>query len=174
MSSQGNDESNSATNTNNAIEESPGIRVESGQLEKPPGRIDNETKEEKKNEEAKEESESNTLSEGSEETTLRVEAETRDGGVHDAPSNNEGRDAFSRYSNTNVRMMHLLQLDNGEDEGNEDNTDWQELTGYQGLRRLREGVDEADNTRRTRLSTELHPSAFSAFFFGQVFGNEHD
>ena len=102
-----------------------------------------------------------------EETTLRAKTKTEDGGSQDAPG--DGTDAFSRYSNTNVRMMSLLQP--GNTDGNEDNTDWQELIGYRGLRRVREGVDVNDGSRKTRLSTELHPSAF----FVEIFGlNIHD
>ena len=43
---------------------------------------------------------------------------------------------------------------------NEDNTDWQQVTGYQNRRQLRAGVDPNNDERRTRLSTELHPDVF--------------
>ena len=71
-------------------------------------------------------------------------------------------DAFSRYSNTNVRMMHLLGINDDDEANNEDNTDWQEITGYLGLRP--EGVGDHFNIdrieRKTQLSTELHSNAF--------------
>ena len=90
--------------------------------------------------------------------TQAVKTKTKDGGSQ--ATENNGSDAFSQYSNTNVRMMHLLGLDDAE-EANEDNTDWQQLIGYQGIRRLREGGANQDgNARKTRLSTELHGSAF--------------
>lgn len=70
--------------------------------------------------------------------------------------------AFQRYSNTNVRMTHLLGLDEEDpDVANEDNTDWRQITGYEGRRVLRQGVaDNDENTRKTRLSTELHADVF--------------
>ena len=69
------------------------------------------------------------------------------------------RDTFRRYSNTNTRMWHLLGNDDPE-ANNEDNTDWQQVTGYQNLRQLRAGVDPNNDERRTRLSTELYPDVF--------------
>lgn len=69
------------------------------------------------------------------------------------------RDTFRRYSNTNTRMWHLLGNDDPE-ANNEDNTDWQQVTGYQNRRQLRAGVDPNNDERRTRLSTELHPDVF--------------
>ena len=99
-----------------------------------------------------------------EERTLTVKTKTEDGGSQ--ASKRHRSDAFSQYSNTNVRMMHLLGLDDTE-EANEDNTDWQQLTGYQGLKRPREGgADQDGNARNTRLSTELHDSAFHEQLFG--------
>lgn len=97
------------------------------------------------------------------------------------------RDAFQLYSNTNVRMMHLLGLLDGNSTNadpqaqaaaaaaaiaNNNNQDdnmliWRMITGYQGRRTLREGVmaengndGVSDVERRTRLSTELHMNAF--------------
>lgn len=68
-------------------------------------------------------------------------------------------DLFTRYSNDNVRMWHLLGLDDDPDVNTEDDTSWQELTGYQGYRRLSvEG--NGKTSRKTRLSTELHPDVF--------------
>ena len=69
------------------------------------------------------------------------------------------RDTFRRYSNTNTRMWHLLGNDDPE-ANNEDNTDWQQVTGYQNRRQLRAGVDPNNDERRTRLSTELYPDVF--------------
>ena len=69
------------------------------------------------------------------------------------------RDTFRRYSNTNTRMWHLLGNDDPET-NNEDNTDWQQVTGYQNRRQLRAGVDPNNDERRTRLSTELYPDVF--------------
>ena len=105
-----------------------------------------------------------TLQDKNKERIFTVKTKTEDGGSQGTENN--GSDAFSKYSNTKVRMMHLLGLDETE-EANEDNTDWQQLTGYQGHRRLREGgADQDGNTRNTRLSTELHGSSFHALLLG--------
>ena len=92
---------------------------------------------------------------GQEDTTTN-EQQQQQGQEHLAPPR---RDTFRRYSNTNTRMWHLLGNDDPE-ANNEDNTDWQQVTGYQNLRQLRAGVDPNNDERRTRLSTELHPDVF--------------
>ena len=89
-------------------------------------------------------------------TTTTNEQQQQQGHEHLAPPR---RDTFRRYSNTNTRMWHLLGNDDPE-ANNEDNTDWQQVTGYQNLRHLRAGVDPNNDERRTRLSTELHPDVF--------------
>ena len=96
---------------------------------------------------------------------ITVKTKTEDGGSPRV-AESDGSDAFSRWSNTNARMTHLLTLE-GIDPANEDNTDWKALIGYQGFRRLREGgVDLSTNsTRKTRLSTELHDSVFHEQLF---------
>ena len=109
-----------------------------------------------------------TLQDKNKERIFTAKTKTEDGGSQGTENN--GSDAFSKYSNTKVRMMHLLGLDDAVG-GNEDNADWQHYTGYQGRRRLREGGSNQDgNTRNTRLSTELHDSVF----YGQLlFGGIH-
>ena len=120
-----------------------------------------ETKAEEKDDTLQDESKDDTQQE---ERNLTVKTKTEDGGSQ--ASKRHRSDAFSQYSNTNVRMMHLLGLDETE-EANEDNTDWQQLIGYQGIRRLREGGANQDgNARNTRLSTELHGSSFHALLLG--------
>lgn len=68
-------------------------------------------------------------------------------------------DAFALLSNQNVRMTHLLGLDSNGD-AQADNVQWQAITGYQNLRRPRQGLEADENERRTRLSTELYPDVF--------------
>ena len=99
---------------------------------------------------------------------ITVKTKTEDGGSARV-AESDGSDAFSRWSNTNARMTHLLTLE-GIDPANEDNTDWKALIGYQGFRRLREGgVDLSTNSsRKTRLSTELHDSVFYEQLFGRL------
>mmetsp|Transcript_21059 Transcript_21059/g.38599 ORF Transcript_21059/g.38599 Transcript_21059/m.38599 type:complete len:165 (+) Transcript_21059:252-746(+) len=107
-----------------------------------------------------------TLQDKSKQMIITVKTKTEDGGGGSQPTEKNGPDAFSKYSNTNVRMMYLLGLDDAAG-GNEDNADWQHYTGYQGRWRLREGgVNQDGNARKTRLSTELHVSVF----YGQLFG----
>ena len=98
-------------------------------------------------------------------TTITAKMKTHDGGSQQVveSSSGSGTDAFSRYSNTNVRMMHLLGLDDDEEaSNNEDSIDWQEITGYLDLRHLgeREANSHGRIERKTRLSTELHSTAF--------------
>lgn len=95
--------------------------------------------------------------------TVLAPTKTEDGG---SQASGDGSDAFSRFSNRNVRMTYLLGL-GGTDEENRDSADWMEHVGYQGRRRLRDGAaGEGSNTRKTRISTELHPSAFDGLWFG--------
>ena len=91
---------------------------------------------------------------GQEDTTTN-EQQQQQGQEHLAPPR---RDTFRRYSNTNTRMWHLLG--NDDPEANNENTDWQQVTGYQNRRQLRAGVDPNNDERRTRLSTELYPDVF--------------
>lgn len=98
---------------------------------------------------------------------VTVPTKTRDGGgaaelsTENGAANEEPArpDAFARYSNQNVRMTHLLGLDNGNAQAENDVT-WRAITGYQCLRRLRQGVEVDENERRTRLPTELYPDTF--------------
>jgi len=90
-----------------------------------------------------------------------VKTKKEDGGSLTTVTENNESDAFSRYSNTNVRMMHLLGIDDDESV-NGDNLDWQRLTGYQGGRNLKEGAGQDENERKTKLSTELH---YDALYF---------
>ena len=100
----------------------------------------------------------------------KVRTKVDDGGtiLQDGSTGSDRLDVFLRYSNDNVRMTHLLGLDDEDPEAaNEDNTHWQQITGYRGLRRIREGSNANDeNARKTRLSTELHLDAFRNIFFG--------
>ena len=91
----------------------------------------------------------------------------------DNQATTETSDLFKLYSNDNVRMWALLRpaldrddVEEEQDDVNiEDNTRWQQLTGYQGRRRLREeGNDQI--TRKTKLSTELHSEVYMNMFLG--------
>lgn len=87
--------------------------------------------------------------------------------------NNDKPDPFLRYSNQNVRMWELLSIsitlddDDGDDGNLEDNSNWRELTRYQGR------LHANDATRKTRLSTELHPDIFFVNEFGNG-GNQNN
>ena len=124
---------------------------------------DDETKVEEEGGEVQEESKEDHK----EETIISVKTKTEDGGAQ-ATTEGNLQDAFSQYSNTNVRMMHLLGLDEDEGGANEDNTEWRDLTGYRGLWSLREeAANNAQvNARKTRLSTELHGEVFIELMFG--------
>ena len=74
-------------------------------------------------------------------------------------------DLFTRYSNNNVRMWHLLGLDDEEEFDIEHNTGWKQLTGYQDYFPLNEG-DNGNTPRKTILSTELHPDVFLDLLLG--------
>ena len=89
---------------------------------------------------------------------VRVKTKTQDGGSPLARPNDES-DSFSRFSNDNVRMMRLLQLDTAGDDI-ENDTSWRERIGYQGLGRQRQVVEANRMERKTKLSMELHPDAF--------------
>ena len=61
--------------------------------------------------------------------SAKTKTKTEDGGSQTGASDRS--DAFSRLSDTNVRMMCLLGLGNGnDDEDNDINVDWQDITGY--------------------------------------------
>ena len=90
---------------------------------------------------------------------IEVPTKVADGGSTIRASNEteDHPDLFMRYSNQNVRMTHLLGLDEEDSEvANEDNTEWQQIVGYH--RALRTNVGETD--RKTRLSWELYPDVF--------------
>ena len=81
-------------------------------------------------------------------------------------------DTFYRFSNSNARMMHLLfQHTANEAEADDDDTSWQERIGYQGRRYPRVGVDTNSTERKTRLSLELHQSAFYDEISQEIFGD---
>ena len=79
--------------------------------------------------------------------TMRMPAKLHDGGTPTvAPSKNANKpDAFLRYSDDNVRMHYLLGIPQEAGTANEEN-------------------ERA--TRKTRLSTELHPDMFIDMLFG--------
>lgn len=80
---------------------------------------------------------------------FEVATKTEDGGSR--ATNTDGSDAFSRFSNRNIRMRYLLGL-GGTDVENQDNQDWMEITGYQeGLERRRADT-EPDGTARESKS----------------------
>ena len=87
-----------------------------------------------------------------------VKTKTEDGGSPVAYSTvrKEGRDAFLHYSNNTVRMGHLLGLEDAQTA----NQDIQEdhLDAVQ--------ADKDNTSRKTRLSFELHDSAFYEEWFG--------
>ena len=88
--------------------------------------------------------------------TVRVKTKMEDGGSQAASSTRNGRDAFLRYSNDAVRMRHLLGHD--EEDAAAANED---------IRDHQEGADAEQATKRkTRLSFELHDSAFYEEWLG--------
>ena len=84
-------------------------------------------------------------------TFVLVKTKTEDGGSPVASSaSRNGRDAFLHYSNDAVRMMHLLGLEDAEGVNHQDTQqDHPEAE-----------VNAEDITRKTRISFELHNSAF--------------
>ena len=87
--------------------------------------------------------------------TVRVKTKTEDGGSQVASSTRNGRDAFLHYSNDTIRMRHLLGLD--EEDAVAANED---IRGHQ------EGADVEATKRKTRISFELHYSAFYEEWLG--------
>ena len=71
-------------------------------------------------------------------------------------------DLFQLYSDTNTRMLSLLGIEQtGNPNDGEQQEVWRQIIGFQGIgeeRRRRRSSDSGG--RRTRLSTELHSSAF--------------
>ena len=99
----------------------------------------------------------NDASEDDGETTGRSEQEShQDQGETTATR----PDAFQTYSNNDTRMLTLLGLDPHPTDG-EEQEDWRQLIGFRG------GAEEGHRhnnevpPRRTRLSFDLHPSAFA-------------
>lgn len=121
-------------------------------------RLDNEPKGENKNGKPQKESkddngEDRKLQEESKddlaEWFVKVKTKTNDGGSPATENEYRPDNAFSRYSNRNVRMMHLLGPPDNNDDGDANNE------------AIREGEANPDaNARKTRLSTELHVRAF--------------
>mmetsp|Transcript_32042 Transcript_32042/g.54684 ORF Transcript_32042/g.54684 Transcript_32042/m.54684 type:complete len:147 (+) Transcript_32042:3-443(+) len=93
-------------------------------------------------------------------TTFTIKIKTEDGGSHHT-AESDGSDTFSRLSNRNVRMMHLLNLDEI-NEDDRDNVEWQPHVGYEGGAA---GEDNGNTSRKTMLSTELHPDAHMSHMF---------
>ena len=94
--------------------------------------------------------------EKSEETiTVRVKTKTEDGGSQVASTTN-GWDAFLHYSNDTVRMRHLLGLE--EEDAAAANED---------IRDHQERADVEATKRKSRISFELHDSAFYEEWLGQ-------
>ena len=82
-------------------------------------------------------------------------------------------DLFQVYSDTDTRMRTLLGIE--QSNPNDAEADWRQLTGFQGIRdeELRrnnnDGGDYNGTTpRRTRVTTELHSSAFDHMFIGEL------
>jgi len=111
-------------------------------------------------------------------TTLIVPTKTEDGGRNEqgqgqgetAASNRP--DLFRTYSDNNVRMMALLGVEpSANPNGGEQQEDWRQLTGFAGIgeerRRNNDGGDGNTTQRRTRLSAELHNSAFENMWVQQ-------
>lgn len=130
------------------------------------GEVGDETKNAEVNYKAEEQDEPSDAEELQQVGTFSiVETKTEDAGSQ-AHDGHMSSDAFSRYSNTNVRMMMLLGLSDGtDDEENEDNEVWKDIIGYQDLRRAR---GAGQDVRKTRISTELHPSAFYSLMFADL------
>mmetsp|Transcript_25114 Transcript_25114/g.38010 ORF Transcript_25114/g.38010 Transcript_25114/m.38010 type:complete len:211 (+) Transcript_25114:334-966(+) len=121
-------------------------------------------------------------------TTLIVPTKTEDGGRNEQgnqSSHNQGQgetaasnrpDLFRTYSDNNVRMMALLGIEpSANPNDGEQQEDWRQLTGFTGIgeerRRRRnndnDGGDGNTTQRRTRLSAELHNSAFENMWIQQ-------
>ena len=87
--------------------------------------------------------------------TITVKTKMYDGGSQSQATKGKiadgSSDAFSRYSNTRFRMMHLLGLEDHED------TDEDILPHH-----------DDRTTRKTRLSTELHHSVFMEMLFSDI------
>jgi len=87
--------------------------------------------------------------------TITVKTKMYDGGSQSQATKGKiadgSSDAFSRYSNTRFRMMHLLGLEDHED------TD-EDILPHPDDR----------TTRKTRLSTELHDSVFMEMLFRDI------
>ena len=95
-----------------------------------------------------------------------IKTKTNDGGSHEASDGVP--DKFALFSNRNSRMMHLLGLAD-QMEHEEDDEVWRRLTGYQGAQNIvRVGAHAQGNSRETKLSTELHPSAFYRMIVGDL------
>ena len=88
-------------------------------------------------------------------TFVIVKTKTEDGGSPVVSSTSKGRDAFSHYSSDAVRMRHLLGHAEAANEDIRDHPD----AGAQA---------DKDTSRKTRLSFELHGSAFYEEWFGML------
>ena len=91
---------------------------------------------------------------------ISIKTKVEDGGSNKRTRETGDQDAFSRYSDRNVRMTHLMELDIEDPEvANEDNTEWQRLMGFRDLRQYRDGANSTEE-RKTKLTFEVHISAF--------------
>ena len=91
-------------------------------------------------------------------TTVRVKTKTEDGGSQVASSSTRyGRDAFLHYSNDTIRMRHLL----GHDE-----EDAAAAAANEDIQDHQEGAEVEATKRKTRISFELHDSAFYEEWLG--------
>eukprot|EP00584_Thalassiosira_punctigera_P018394 CAMPEP_0172552556 /NCGR_PEP_ID=MMETSP1067-20121228/45827_1 /TAXON_ID=265564 ORGANISM="Thalassiosira punctigera, Strain Tpunct2005C2" /NCGR_SAMPLE_ID=MMETSP1067 /ASSEMBLY_ACC=CAM_ASM_000444 /LENGTH=200 /DNA_ID=CAMNT_0013340559 /DNA_START=17 /DNA_END=619 /DNA_ORIENTATION=- len=106
--------------------------------------------------------------------TFKMPMKTEDGGSAAAVTEGGGSDAFSRYSDRNVRMMHLLGLDDGDgEESNEENAaDWRRLTGYEGLQEGEANQNGEAGGRKTCLSWEMDPIVLMGMIIGDGDGDD--
>ena len=91
---------------------------------------------------------------------LTVKTKTEDGGSP-TTKENDGSDAFSRYSNMSLQMMqlHMSGMNNNVNAA-ANNNEGGNNNNAQAAAANNEGANANNTIRRTRLSTELHDGAF--------------
>ena len=111
------------------------------------------------------------VEEGEEEVIIiTVPTKAHDGGSSRNQADETRFDAFRLYSDNDTRMLALLGLEPSSNPNEGEQEDWRQLTGFQGIGEARRRRNDEDGTksRRTRLSYELHSSAFENMWFQRV------
>jgi hypothetical protein len=107
------------------------------------------------------------VEEGEEEVIIiTVPTKTHDGGSRNQAEETRP-DVFRLYSDYDTRMLALLGLQPSSNPNEGEQEDWRQLTGFQGIGEARRRRNDEDGTtqRKTRLSYELHSSAFENMWF---------